>query len=469
MILLFNIFAEEEQKQDEIKTSEQYLVVGSAKNIKFKFTIGNVVVGDATICDYKVDRTKNIITLLPQKDGATQLLVHDQDKQRESIKIIVAPKDLASYIKLLKRLFKDIEGIIISQIETKVVIEGEVYTQDDIDIIENIVKNVPFVFNMVKLSRNAQRILAKKIEKEIASPEVFVVPYKDKMILKGRVYSKEQEQNAEKIAHLYWEPDKVVSVLEVTPKTSPPTRAKTIQISAHYIELSKVLNKNFLFKWTPFPAATAQGTLNFNPQTGSSQFVGSLVTTFTELIPRLNYMKSLGIVRVLENPIISVKSGETATIFSGTKMIIPVIKKEGIYAPDPQDIGATLTVTPTEFRDDIDIKIDISISSLGAPTSTGAIMIDQNQVSTRQFVRSGESIVIGGILRTAATQTKDKQPDENFTETPPMFSFFKSQDKHVSRSQFIIFITPKIMEFAKDANKELMDYFNMYEVYPSGK
>ena len=34
------------------------------------------------------------------------------------------------------------------------------------------------------------------------------------------------------------------------------------------------------------------------------------------------------------------------------------------------------------------------------------------------------------------------------------------------RAQFMIFITPRILEFAKDANSELKDYFNLQEVYP---
>lgn len=448
---------------------DQYLPVGYPKNLKFKFPIGRVDVGDSSICNFHVDRKARRITLVPTKPGETRLLIYDRkDVQREAMKIFVTSKDLNRYIKDLKRLLRDVEGITLSQVETQVVIEGEVYLKEDIETINKVIKNVPFVVNLVKISRNAQRILAKKIEREIGSPEVVVEPHKGKMIIKGRVYSKKQEENAIKIANIYWDADKIVTVLDVQTVKAPPQRAKTIEVSLHYIELNKVLDKNFLFKWTPFPKAEATGQLLFNPQSGSTQFMGSVITSFSELIPKLNYMKSLGVVRVLENPTVSVKSGEEASLSSGTKLLIPVVQPGGARTFDVQDIGVDVTVTPIQFKNDIDIKIDVSISSLGSPTASGIINIDKNEISTRQFVKNGESIVVGGILRTSSTDIKDKQPEEQ-KDQPGLFTFFKSRDKSLARSQFIIFVTPKVVDFASEANKEIKDYFNIYEIYPLEK
>ncbi len=462
LLILFFVCDYSFAKEDEI-----FLIIGKPKNISFKYKIRRVDIGDPGVCNFH--REGSLITLIPLKEGKTQLTVYDietPDKERDIVTITVFSKDLKKYVSDLKVILKDIEGITISIIETQVFIKGEVFFQEDIDTINTVIKNTPFVVNLVELSRNAQRIMAKKIEREISKPEVSVEPYKNKMVLKGWVYSKEQAENARKTASLYWPENQVVDLLEIRIVKEPPRVAKTIQISTHYIELSKALNKNFLFKWTPFPSAQAQGQLNFNPQTGSSQFSGFLVTTFENLLPRFNYMKSLGIVRVLENPIVSVKSGETADIFSGSTVLIPLVQPTGATTFDPLQIGTKLTIKAETVKTNIDLKVDVSISALGSPTSTGMVNIDQSSISTRQLVENGESIVIGGILRTSTTDIKDRQPGD-IEANAGLFTFFKTQDDTSRKTQFIIFVTATTLDSSKDANKELKDYFNLYEVYPS--
>jgi len=449
------------------KEEEMFLIVGKPKNISFKYKIRRVDIGDNAICEFH--REGNLITLIPLKEGKTKVLVYDfdtQDNEHDTFAITVFSKDLNELLKDLKLLLKDIEGITITIVGTQIAIKGEVFFQEDLDTINKIIKNTPFVVNLAELSRNAQRIMAKKIEREISKPEVMVEPYKNKMVLKGWVYSKEQAENARKTAALYWPENDVVDLLEIRIVKEPPRVAKTIQISTHYIELSKALNKNFLFKWTPFPSAQAQGQLNFNPQTGSSQFSGFLVTTFENLLPRFNYMKSLGIVRVLENPIVSVKSGETADIFSGSTVLIPIVQPTGATTFDPLQVGTKLTIKAETVKTNIDLKVDVSISALGSPTSTGMVNIDQSSISTRQLVENGESIVIGGILRTSTTDIKDRQPGD-IEENAGLFTFFKTQDNTTRKTQFIIFVTATTLDSSKDANKELKDYFNLYEVYPT--
>ena len=446
--------------------ADQYLVQNGQTNITLPYSVGTVSVGNPAICDFKTDRSKKVVTLLAGSPGETQLIIYDdQNNQKDVVRIVVTSENLDQYIDELKRILKDIEGIKITRVKTKVLIEGEVFLPQDLETITGVTKNTSFVINRVELSKNSQRIIAKKIEKEIARPEVIVEAYKNKMILKGIVYDQAQADIAVKIAGLYWNADDVVSILEVKKIAQPPSRAKTVQVTAHYIELNKVLDTNFLFRWIPLPKFNATGTLNVNPQSGSTQIAGAVVATFTDLIPRLNYMKSLGIVKVLENPSVSVKSGETAKLFSGTTALIPVSTEGGAVTFSPQQIGMTLSVTPREFHDDIDLKVSANVSSLGRPSANGIINISTNSVDTSQFVRDGESIVIGGILRTAATRLKDSQPPA-VQESPGLFTLYKTLDEQSSRSQFIIFITPKIVEYAKDANSELKEYFNLYEVYP---
>ncbi|MCB0309362.1 MAG: hypothetical protein KDD48_08320, partial [Bdellovibrionales bacterium] len=125
---------------------------------------------------------------------------------------------------------------------------------------------------------------------------------------------------------------------------------------------------------------------------------------------------------------------------------------------------------------DIDMSITMKISSLGAPDVSGGVAIEQSTVETIQIVRSGESVVIGGILRHSTRQALDRPPSVNNSnnsgsEGDPfplgsLFTLFKSNDLSKQRSQFMVFITPRLLKYSKDANKELKDQFNLYEIYP---
>ncbi|MFH1726835.1 MAG: pilus assembly protein N-terminal domain-containing protein [Pseudomonadota bacterium] len=449
----------------------QYLTEGAPKNLNFNFQIGRVDIGNPQICNFQVDRKTNKITLFPNTAGETSVLVYDNaGKQRDNITIVVSSKNLNRYIKELTKILSSVEGLKIYQVETKVVVEGEVFLSEDLATVDKVVKDVPFVVNLVKLSRNAQRIIAKKIENEIDLAEVYVKPFKDMMILDGKVYQQDQEERALKIAKLFWPPAKVQSIIEVRKESKPPERAKMIQVSVHYVVLNKAIDKNFLFKWAPFPETSANAFMNMNPQTGSTQFTGTLTAQFSSLIPRLNYMKSIGLVRNLENPMLSVKSGKSANLFSGTEIMIPIAQANGTASMGSKNVGMTLSVTPTVYKDDIDLNITVNASSLGKPTAKGDVTMDTNNLTTHQFVRNGESVVIGGIIRTSRTYSKDRQPDSDKPdEAVGMFNLFKTLDTNVARQQFLIFVTPKILEYAGEANKDLKDYFNLYEVYPTGQ
>jgi len=130
------------------------------------------------------------------------------------------------------------------------------------------------------------------------------------------------------------------------------------------------------------------------------------------------------------------------------------------------------------------MSINVQVSALGSPEIQGSVAIDESNIKTQQFVRSGESIVVGGMIRHNVRNIIDRPPPttkmgtggasagEESQEDPfamgSLFTLFKSTDYGKQRAQFIIFITPTILKYAKDANQELKDQFNLYEVYPSG-
>jgi pilus assembly protein CpaC len=412
------------------------------------------------------------------------VIIFDQKgAQKEVLNLAVYSTDPERLLQDVKQLLVDVEGITIKRVGQKIIIDGSVLLGSELARIQKISANTNQIVSLVTINPDTERLLAKRISKEIGMDEVNVRTVKGKILLEGEVYSAEAKVKAEKIASLY--AGSVINTLEVRAVPNPPVRKDTVQVTAHFVEVAKNFSKNFNFKWSPIPQVGINSSYRINPVTGSDSFTGALTGTAVDLLPRLNYFKALGVARVLENPTVSVKSGDTATIESGTQVGFPVIQPNGSAAIEFKNVGALLKIKPYVQGSDIDMEIQVKMSSLGSPEVSGGIAISQNSIDTTQLVRSGESVVIGGLIRNSYRQALDRPPNsagggggnstpqatsDQFVDPFPMgslFTLFKSTEESKQRSQFMIFITPSILKFSKDANKELKDSFNLYEVYPN--
>lgn len=456
------------------------LVVNNPKVMQYSYSIGNLTVGDPAIVNFRADRKRKRVTLIPQAPGTTSLFIFDQGgKQREVLDITVYNTDPQKLLVEIRELLVDIEGIEIKRVGPNIVIDGEVVLPSDLTRIKRVAKTSKNIINLAELNKNTNALLAKRIQREIGFDEVNVRSVKGKILLEGEVYSKQASSKAEKIAKLY--SSNIINALEIREVSDPPHRTDTIQVTAHFLEVSKNFSKNFNFRWNPVPAVGVNGSYTFNPISRSENFTGAVTGTASDLLPKLNLFKTMGVARVLENPTVSVKSGDQAIIESGTRLGFPVAQANGSVSLEFQNVGALLKIEPKTIGTDIDMNIEVKVSSLGSPDVSGGVAISENLIQTSQLVRSGQSVVIGGLIRHSFRQAFDRPPSssggsapvansEQFVDPFPLgslFTLFKSNDMSKQRSQFMIFITPRIVKFSQDANKELKDNFNVYEVYPT--
>lgn len=464
------------------KNKTEYLVVNNPKVKRFGFSIGNVTIGNPNVVNFKADRQKNRITLFPKQAGATLLIVYDKKGvQRDAIRLTVYPTDPEQLVQQVRQLLIDVEGITIKRLDEKVVIDGEVILPSDKERIRKVVANSKQIIDLSRINPDTGRIIANKIQKEIGMDEVNVRSIKGRIILEGEVYSQQARIKAEKIANLY--SDRVINVLDVRQVPNPPSRQDTIQVVAHFVEVTKDFSRNFNFRWNPIPRIGTSLSYTLNPVSGSENFTGAVTGTAEDLLPKLNYFKALGVARIIENPTVSVKSGDEAVIESGTRVGFPIVQPNGAVSLEFQNVGAKLKIRPYARGSDVDMDVEIKISSLGSPNVSGGVAIEQSAVQTSQLVKSGESVVVGGLVRHSHRQSIDRPPNtssgtnntnpqsgkEGFVDPFPLgslFTLFKSNDLSKQRSQFMVFITPKILKFSKDANRELKEQFNLYEVYP---
>ncbi len=129
------------------------------------------------------------------------------------------------------------------------------------------------------------------------------------------------------------------------------------------------------------------------------------------------------------------------------------------------EIGVTVDVTPTVIDNNlIRMKIQPEVSSLQGYNNTGqnqdnynnnttnnsnAPITSSRYVDTQIIIRSGETIVIGGLVQDSVSTRERKVPV--LAELPLIGSVFRRKDVQKRKTNMIIFITGRIIALKGDA------------------
>ena len=131
----------------------------------------------------------------------------------------------------------------------------------------------------------------------------------------------------------------------------------------------------------------------------------------------------------------SINNTQQVTILTGVNATTGLPIYQTISAP------LTLSVTPSVNPDNrISLDLNIAKSTITNAT-TGSL--DTNTVTTNVIVENGGTVVIGGFARESDVQSQDRVP---FLGDLPYVGFlFKTTTKSQSRSELLVFITPRIV------------------------
>lgn len=135
-----------------------------------------------------------------------------------------------------------------------------------------------------------------------------------------------------------------------------------------------------------------------------------------------------------------------AKISAGTQIPYQQASSSGATSVAFKDATLSLTVTPQISPDDnIDMKLDVNQDTVGAIYG-GVPSINTKQVSTQVMVENGGTVVIGGVFTQDVSDSTQKVP--LLGDVPVLGWLFKNNVKSDTKSELLIFITPKIMKDA---------------------
>ena len=126
------------------------------------------------------------------------------------------------------------------------------------------------------------------------------------------------------------------------------------------------------------------------------------------------------------------------------------------YSYDSVDVGIVLTVTPRITANGY-VTMDISqtANDLQGYTSFNAPIVNKREASTIVNVKSGETIILGGIIRSTVSASTNKVPI--LGDIPILGNLFKSTSKNKNKTELMILLRPRVVKDEDEARKLRLD------------
>lgn len=483
MLHSFNAYTQETAAVEGEKEIDVILGIDFIEKLNFNPST-NVQVGNESVINYQIIPTTRELTIKGIKPGQTSIIVRTTTGEIKARYLVrVTANALSKTVQELREYLGDVEGLDIGIKGENVYVGGYIVVPSDIGRVVTILNNDKYkeVIRLVELSPHTQTIIAQKMQEEIQGSglkDVKVRVVNKLFWLEGVVEEEAFKTRAFNVAAAYL-PDNITSLAQkeeavqtvqkdiiqnfivVNKKSKPAPIPKMIKITAQFVELSKDYNKVFGFKWNPLMSGDGGSIQIGRTNSGgvSTSSGGSTLTaTISNLFPKLSTAKAAGHARIIQSGVIITKNQVEGKISKETQK--PFAVGTGDFTKsEVATSGFNLTVKPNVLAEEkIDMKLGIGVSSsAGDPPETLS-----NNISTEIVVKSKESAVVGGIVINKTTTDFDRNPPygvDTYKDGTPLFSFIRSKSYNSQKSQFVVFITPELIESASVGTEDVKTKF----------
>ena len=430
----------------------QTIMKGHSSTIQVDYEVGDAAVADPSVCDFLISKDRRSVYINGRGGGETVLSLWDSSGgKQDDVSVRVVTSTLKEVLDRAQGDFGDVDGVSVSVRGGRVEITGEVAEPEDFRRIEGAARSDPRMKSRVRISGEVVGEAAAAIEKEIGVPGVTVRAVRDRVVLEGVAYSAADAKRAVEIARLYY--PEALDLIEVRDSGRQVGRGRMIELSFHMMEVKRGALRKLGVNWAPgsFPSGgqTATGTGGGGLASSLGEMGRGILGFVFGLLPKLKTLSERGEGRVLENPSIVVKSGEQASIFSGSE--VPYYQGQEVQF---KKVGIDIEASPIETPGGIDIKLK---ATLTAPASDLRGAIDTNTVSTTALLKLGQSLVLGNVVRNGDVKMRNRSP-RDVDSSSALFTLFLSKDFQSNRSEFVMFVTPRLVGEPTSAEAELREF-----------
>ena len=164
----------------------------------------------------------------------------------------------------------------------------------------------------------------------------------------------------------------------------------------------------------------------------------------------IDLLEQDGVVTTLAQPSLTALSGETASFLAGGEFPIPIQQSLGTTTIEYKQYGVGLAFTPTVLNDGrISMRVRPEVSEL---TDAGSVRfggftipaVATRRAETTVELGSGQSFVIGGLLKNVGNNSISKTPW--LGDLPIIGALFRSNNFHRQESELVIVVTPYLVK-----------------------
>lgn len=227
-----------------------------------------------------------------------------------------------------------------------------------------------------------------------------------------------------------------------------------IHISAHIVTMNDESMSELGIKWG-YSGRSSQVLGKFdvglgvvNPAITAGFNLAKLSGSLLNL--ELSALESENKLEIIASPNLLTSNQNIASIKQGTEIPYEVSSgNNGATSIEFKQAVLGLEVTPKILSDNqmiLDLYITQNTAGRSIKRHDGgeALAIDTQEIKTQVKVRSGETIVLGGIFQQHNSNNRNKVPGVG--EIPVIGNLFKYESKKQQKRELVIFITPQLVE-----------------------
>ena len=281
------------------------------------------------------------------------------------------------------------------------------------------------------------------------------------VVLKGQVYSLDDQQRARSLARSYLGED-VRDMITIADRRMVAVEVRFAAVSTSTLKALGLnfqsLDNNIQFAAIGPNSSTSYG---YDPVTGlepntslplSQAFNLFMAWPGSDIIGVISALSSANLAQLLAEPTLLVRSGEDAEFLAGGEIPVPVPQSgagNGTVTIEYKKFGVQLDVAATVLANDrIVLKVSPEVSELDY---TNALVVQGFRVpalrtrSTRTTIElgDGQSFVLAGLMYSTSGNVEDRIP--GIGELPIIGSFFKRTQNSRERQELIIVATPRLV------------------------
>jgi pilus assembly protein CpaC len=257
----------------------------------------------------------------------------------------------------------------------------------------------------------------------------------NRVVLTGTVLSSDDKDRAEQVAIQFaGRPENVANILDVA-----GAQQVMLQVTVSEIRRSDALQLGINLSGT---VTLGGGSIGFNStQTPLTNGVsGNFPIGNTQITAAVRALEQRGALRLLAQPTLTAKSGESAEFLVGGEFPYQATDKDGLTTTLFKPYGVELKFTPVvRSNGTINIALQTGVSEVQA----GSIAVSRRDVKTSVELAAGATLAIGGLLDERLSRAAEQLP--GLGNVPILGALFRSNNFKREETELVILVTPYLV------------------------